>query len=182
LALRRRVALWGAAAALLLLPLLAMQVSDEVDWDAADFMVFGAMLALACGAWEAAARRSGSGAYRAGVGVAVAAGFLLVWVNLAVGVIGTEDDPANLMFAGVLTVAIGGAAAARARPGGLARAMLATALAQVLVAAVALVAGMRGGGASPPAEVIGLSAGFAGLWLVSARLFRRAAREEAHAG
>jgi hypothetical protein len=181
LALRRSVAPWGAAAALLLLPLLAMQVSDEVAWDAADFLVFGALLAIACGIWEAASRRSGSQAYRAGVAVAVAAGFLLVWVNLAVGVIGTEDDPANLMFAGVLAVGLAGAVAARARPGGLARAMLATALAQALVAAVALVAGMRGGGVSPPAEVIGLSAGFAGLWLLAAGLFRRAAREGAGA-
>ncbi len=35
---------------MLLLPLFAMQITDEVKWDAADFAIFGAMLAAGFGA------------------------------------------------------------------------------------------------------------------------------------
>jgi hypothetical protein len=76
-------------------------------------------------------------AYRSIVGVALAAAFLLVWVNLAVGIIGTEDYLANVMYVGVLAVGIIGAIIARFRPHGMARALFATALAQALVAVIA---------------------------------------------
>ena len=66
-----RMAVWGAAALMLLLPLFAMQITDEVKWDAADFAIFGAMLAAACGTFELAARITGDTLYRAAVGVAV---------------------------------------------------------------------------------------------------------------
>ena len=38
------------------------------------------------------------------VGFALAAAFILVWMNLAVSIIGTEDNPAKLMYGGVLPV------------------------------------------------------------------------------
>jgi hypothetical protein len=55
-----------------------------------------------------------------------------------------------------------------------ARALLATALAQALVAVIALVYGL-GGPASGPLEVVALNAFFAALFVGSAWLFRRAA-------
>lgn len=167
---RWRLALWGGAALTLLLPLVAMRFSGEVAWDAADFVLFGAMLVLACGAFEGVARLARDAAYRAAVGVALAAAFLLVWLNLAVGLIGSEDNPANLMFGAVLAVAVGGAAAVRLRAHAMARVMALTALVQVSVAVIALAAGMGNG--------VLLSGLFAALWLVAAALFRKAARQE----
>jgi len=110
---RWRIVAWGTAGILLLLPLVAMQFTDEVNWDEADFAVFGAMLAVACGTCELAARMTDNRAYRAAVGVAIAAAFILVWMNLAVGIIGSEDNPANLMYGGVLAIGIIGAVIAR---------------------------------------------------------------------
>src|SRR5688572_26940497 len=136
---RWRIALWGTAAFLLLLPLVAMQFTDEVNWDETDFIVFGAMLAVACGTYELAARMTGNTAYRAAIGTAVAAAFILVWMNLAVGIIGNEDNPANLMFGAVLAVGIIGSVIARFQPHGMARALVAMALAQALVAVIALI-------------------------------------------
>ncbi len=172
-----RRAAWGAAAALMLLPLLAMQVTEEVAWDVADFAIFAAMLISAGGVYELSARFSASSAYRAAIGLALATAFLLTWVNLAVGIVGTEDDPANLLCGGVLAVGIISAFIARFRPAGMARAFFATALAQALVAAVAVAAGM-GYPASPPLEILAVNALFAMLWLASASLFRKAAREK----
>jgi len=51
---RGRTVVWGAAA-LMLLPLLATLVTDEVKWDVADLAIFGAILAAACGIFELAA-------------------------------------------------------------------------------------------------------------------------------
>lgn len=166
-----RAAVWSLAALLLLLPVAAMQFTEEVNWGPADFIIFGAMLLAACGIYELAARITGSRAYRAAVGVAVATAFILIWINLAVGIIGTEDNPANLMFGGVIAIGIIGALIARFQPQGMARALLATAIAQALAAVTGLVVGWG-------EEAVVLPIFFTALWLASAGLFRKAARRE----
>lgn len=106
---RWRIAAWGIAAAFILLPLLAMLVTHEVNWGPADF-AFAAALVVGVGlTYELAVRTTNTCAYRAAVGIALAASFILVWINLAVGIIGSEDHPANLMYWGVLAVGIVGA-------------------------------------------------------------------------
>ncbi len=172
-----RRAPWLVAVLILLMPLAAMQFTEALAWDGADFALLGAMLFAACGACELAARTSGGTAYRAATTIAVAAALLLVWLNLAVGLIGSEDDPANLMHGGVLLLGIVLACIGRLRPRGMARALVATALAQVLVGAIAVLAGLGAEGANWPWTVVLLTAAFAALWLASAWLFRRAARE-----
>lgn len=165
---RWRIAMWGAAAALLALPLGAMRVTGEVRWGGADFLMFGAMLLLAGGAVELAVRRSRDRAFLLGAAVAVGTAFLLVWVNLAVGFIGAEGDPANLPFAGVLAVAALGALLSRGRARGLARAAAAAGCLQAAACAGAFAAGLP--------VPIAPSVAFTGLWLLSAAAFARAAR------
>ncbi len=152
--------MWGTAAFLLLLPLVAMQFTREVNWNLSDFVVIGVMLLAACGTYELGARMSSSTAYRAAFGIAVVAGFLLVWINLAVGIIGNENNRANLMFGGVLMVGAVGALIARFQPHGMARALVA----QALIAVIALVGGLSH-------EAVMMSAFFAALWLTSAGCF-----------
>jgi hypothetical protein len=165
---RWRPLVWGGAAALLLLPAVAMRFTDEVRWGPEDFTVFGAMLLAACGGCELAAWASRSAWYRLGAAVAIATAFLLLWINLAVGVIGGEGEPANALFAGVLAVGVAGASLARLRPRGMAIAALAAVLAQAAAAAVALVIA----GAWP---AFALSAAFVAPWLLAAWLFGKAA-------
>jgi hypothetical protein len=173
-----RVAL--ATLLVLLLPLLAMQFTGEVVWDLADFVVAGVLLFSAGLTYEVVARRVGNIAYRAAVGVAVAAALVLVWMNLAVGIIGSEDNPANLMYVGVLAVGIIGALIARLQPHGMARALFATAVAQALVGVIALIAGL-GYPWSGPLELTLLNGFFVGLFAGSALLFRRAAHRRTSA-
>jgi hypothetical protein len=179
---RWRIAGWSAATLLLLLPLVAMHFTDEVVWDVADFAVAGALLVGAGVTLELAARRTGNGAYRAAVGVALGAAVILVWVNGAVGVIGSESNDANLMYGGVLAVGVIGALIARFRPHGMARALLATALAQALVAVIALIAGLGSTRPIWPRDILMLTGFFVALWLGSASLFQKAARGEAKRG
>lgn len=166
-----RWAIWGLAACLWLLPLVAMQFTTEVKWTGSDFAVWGAMLGAACGAYELAARMTRNTAYRAAAGVALTAAFLLVWINLAVGVIGVEDNPANLMFAGVLAIGVASGAMARFHAAGMARALMATAAAQAAVAAIVVALGLG----DELNVVLGTTLLFGTLWLTSAWLFHRAA-------
>lgn len=111
-------------------------------------------------------------AYRFGVGVALAAVFLLVWVNAAVGGI-LGDDPANMMYFGVLLVGCFGAIIARLEPPGMSRALFATAFAVALIPAIALMIGTPAFANGVPA-VFGLHALFAVPFVGSALFFRRA--------
>ena len=165
-----RMVVWGLASALWLAPLVAMQFTREVNWTAGDFVVFGAMLLLALGAYEIGARLSSNRSYRAGVAVAVVGGFLLVWSNLAVGIIGDGESLANLAFFGVLLVGMIGALVAWFRPAGMARALYATAIANAALSLTCLAAGWDNRGAM-------LSLFFILFWLLSAGLFGKAARE-----
>ncbi|HEX8365127.1 MAG TPA: hypothetical protein VF603_07575 [Allosphingosinicella sp.] len=158
---------WGIAAALLVLPLVAMQFTDEVNWTPLDF-VFAAVLFGSVGlAFEMTVRKTGNMAYRGGVAVTLAAAFLTVWVNAAVGMIGAEDNPYNLLFLGVVVLASFGAIVARFRPAGMALASLLAAVAQAGLGLGGLSADPRGGV---------LSTGFALLWLLAAALFYNAAK------
>jgi hypothetical protein len=171
-----RIAL--ATALMLMVPFIAMQYTDEVNWSLLDFVVAGALLFSAGLTYHLVARRAGNIAYRIAIGIAVATALLLVWVNLAVGIIGSENNPANLMYFGVLTVGFVGALIARFQPRGMAGALLATAIAQMLVAALALIAKLDAN-ASPPLEVFVLNGFFATLWIASSLLFRRASIQNA---
>ncbi len=121
-------------------------------------------------------------AYKSAVGLALATPFLLVWIIGAVGVLGRAGDRADLMYIGVLAVGIMSAIIARFQPHGMARALFATALAQALVAVIALIAGMHQAPYSSVGEILGLNGFFVALFLGSAWLFRNAAREQTPAG
>ncbi|MFC2167646.1 hypothetical protein ACFLRW_01590 [Acidobacteriota bacterium] len=157
---------------ILLLLFLVMQISDEMDWDLADFAFVGALLIGAGLTYEWAARKSGHFAYRAAVVVALAAAFFLISGNAAVGIIGNEGNPANLMYIGVLAIGFLGGIIARFRAKGMARALFATALTQTLVTVIALVAEL-GSPWSGPRDRLFLNGFFIVLWVGSALLFRR---------
>lgn len=163
-----RIAGWGAAAALLLLPLIAMRFTSEVNWTLSDFVFAGVLIGGVGLVFELAVRMTPSLAYRGGVAFALAAAFMIIWANAAVGMIGSEDNPYNLLFIGVIALALAVAAAARLRASGMALAMAVAGIAHVLVALVGMSGDPRGGV---------LSAVFAAPWFLSAWLFGRAARE-----
>ena len=162
---------------ILLVPLLAMLFTDQVVWDLTDFIVAGALIFGTGLTYELVARKGGTMAYRVAVGIALAAALLLVWMNLAVGIIGSEDNPVNLMYFGVLAIGILGTTIARLRAQGMARTLFATAIAQELVPVIALIIkkpqvtsveasmGVLG--------VLGLNAFFVMMFIGSGLLFRR---------
>ena len=152
--------------ALLLVPLVAMQVADQVAWGPFDFVVAGGLALCAILAYELLRRTTRNLAYHAGAGAAMAAAFFLVWINVVVGMISNAGNHGNLIYGGVLVVGLLGAVLARFRAKGMARALFATALAQGLVAVIIQVKGWQ----SP----LLLNWMFAFVWLGSAALFQHA--------
>lgn len=170
-----RIAAWVAAALLLLLPLVAMPFTDEVNWTVGDFVFAGVLFFSSLGAYEIAARKASDTVYRAGVGLAVAATFLLIWGNAAVYI---SDSVADGMYYGVAVIGIIGVIIALFRPGGGARAMLAAALAMGVVSVIALVAGMVPNYYTSAFELLGITGFYVALFAGAAWLLRAAAREQ----
>lgn len=173
-----RAARWGAAAGLLCVPAIAMRFPGSgFDWTASDFVVMGVLFAAILGAYDFLASRAPSLAYRAASVLTTLGLFLLIWLNLAVGIIGSENNDANFMFAGIIAIIVGGACIAGFRPAGMGRALLAAAAAQLAVGVIALAGDLGVDGRAWPRDVIVLTGFFTGLWAVAGTLFRMSARE-----
>ena len=159
---------------ILLVPLVAMQFTDEVQWDLTDFIIMGAILFGIGLAYELIAKRSNQAVYRFAFGVGLLGAFLLFWINGAVGIIG--DGPVNMLYGAVFLVGLIGSVVSRFKPRGMAITLFAAAVTQMLIPIMALIIW------PPPViswspSVFGvfvLNAFFALLLVVSALLFRRA--------
>ena len=170
-----RIAGWSAAAALILLPLVAMQFTSEVNWTASDFL-FAAIMFGSVGLGLELAVRKGNRAYTIAAALALLVSFLSFWFTGAVGIIGNEAEDSNLLFLGVIAIALAGSVIALFRPAGMAVVMVVAAVAQAAVPVVASIIGDSKTAAIWAPEVIILTLIFTALWLVAARLFRKAAR------
>ena len=179
LAINKRILrLLAIIAGLLLIPLVAMQFTHEVNWTLSDFFVMGSLLFMAGAAYEIVARRSNKTVYRGAVFLAILGGLLLFWVNAAVGIIGNEDQLVNLLFGLVFLVAVLGSAFVRFKASGMSKVLYATVLIQMAVPAMALLIW------PPPATswspgiegVFLLCLFFSMIFAVSAFLFHRAAK------
>ncbi len=118
--------------------------------------------------------------YRLALAVAVGTVLFLLLGIGALGVIGS-GGPADRVYLAVPVVLVLGSVLARLRPGGMAVTMLATAATQVLAPVVAFAAGLEGTEGASVLDVVGLTGMFAGLFLLSAWLFRRSARQRTRA-
>jgi peptidoglycan/LPS O-acetylase OafA/YrhL len=76
-------------AVLLLVPLIAMQFTDEVNWKLADFVIAGILLFGAGLVCEFILRKIKTKENRIALIVVTVAVLLLIWAELAVGIFGT---------------------------------------------------------------------------------------------
>src|SRR5262249_36751543 len=145
------------------------------------FLLVGAVGTLLFGiglTFQMVIRKLGTRAYRAAAGVALGTVFLLVWGNFVQGA--DDVNPAAFGYFVVPMVGITGAAIARFQSNGMARALFVTALAQALVLVIVLI--FRNPQVTPWTAAVlrgfGGNAANAMFFVVSALLFRKAAREE----
>ena len=71
---------------ILMVPLIAMQFTDEVDWDLTDFVVMGALLFGTGLVYELIARKVTGPRNRAILAIVLVGAMLLIWADLAVGI------------------------------------------------------------------------------------------------
>lgn len=162
-------------AAILAIPLVAMQFNDEVVWTLSDFVLAGTLIFGTGALYLLATRMSANTAYRAGAGLALATTFVLVWVNGAVGIIGDSD--VNMLYVAVPMVELAGALIVGFRAIGMARALFAAALVQALVPVIALA--IREPDFAPGVlQVFFLNSIFVALFGGAGFLFQRAACEQ----
>ena len=86
---KRLIIILAAMSGILLIPFIAMQFTDEVDWTFRDFAIMGVLLygtGLIC---ELVLRTVKSVPGRILICAAVVIAFLLIWAELAVGIFGT---------------------------------------------------------------------------------------------
>jgi len=182
----RRRSLWKipafVTALVLLIPLLGNRFVDGWNWEFRGFVLAGTLVFGTALTYELITRNVDRIAYRAAVGVALAAGFVLVWGNF----VQAADDvnPAAVMYFGVPILGVIAASMARFKPDGMSRALFATALAQAVVLAIALMIRNPQVTSWTPAVLrgFGMNAFFVMVFLGSALLFRKAARAESAPG
>jgi peptidoglycan/LPS O-acetylase OafA/YrhL len=86
---KRLVGIVLTVALLLLIPFIAMQFTNEVNWTLFDFMVAGVLLlgtGLLC---ELVIRKVKNIKYRLAICGVILIALLLIWIELAVGIFGT---------------------------------------------------------------------------------------------
>ncbi len=164
---------------LLLIPLIGMQFNSEIKWSVEDFIIAGLLLLGAGFVYELISKVSKNQPYRFAVGITVVTALFLVWANLAVGLIGNENNPANLLYGLVLVTGVIGALVTRLKPLGMRHVLIAMAIVQVLVPVAALII-WRPDISTWLAlfnivQVLAVNFLFVLLWLFSAALFKRSA-------
>lgn len=161
-------AAWVAAAVLIAAPAVAMLFTSEVQWTASDFALLAGLLGAVLLPFQLALPRVRNLAALAGVGAALCTAFLIVMVNLAVGIVGDGSDPINALFFALILLPLIGAIRYRGSPARMAAVMAATAaLHATILAALAVLT---------PEPGVWLSGLFVAGWAASAVFFAVAAR------
>lgn len=167
--------LWVGALVLLLVPFVAMRVTTEVNWSLGDFIFAALMLSALCGLVQLAVRRSSKATYRWAMALAALGGFAVIWVNLAVGIVASEDNPYNGVFMAIIVATAVASALVRLRPRAMARIVPVTAVSLLLALGIGQMLGSDERHDTRLAEWTGVTL-FAGMFGASALLFRDSAR------
>lgn len=74
------------AVGILIVPLVAMRFSGEVNWDTADFLIMGTLIFGTAMVFEFAMSQMRDTTHRILIGTAIIALFIYIWAELAVGI------------------------------------------------------------------------------------------------
>lgn len=167
-----------ATGLLLLIPFIAMKFSEDMVWTLSDFILAGIMIFGTGLTYTLVTRKSEEIVYRVAVGFALFTGLFLIWSNIAVGLIGSDNNEFNSLYFLVIGVGVMGAFIARFKATGLMFTLLAMAATQAIIAIAALFTGMADVPESSVYEILAVNGFFITLFVVAAMLFRNAAQEQ----
>lgn len=127
--------------AILLVPLFVMLFNGEITWTLFDFIIAGLLIFGTGLAYQFVSTKVKGREYKVALVLILGSSFFLIWSNLAVGIIGSEDNPFNLMYFGVIIIGIIGSLLSRFQAKGMAKTAYVMAIAQILVPIIALYIG-----------------------------------------
>ena len=114
---------------------------------------------------------------RSALGLALFTSFLIVWMNAAVGIIGSEENRINIIYYGLVIFSIIWVMFENYSVLGFARSMFASMIVAVLLGvSVMIIAGINGVSFIGLIQIAALNGMFATLYGISALLFRRSAQ------
>ena len=157
---------------LLLIPLITMQFSDDVLWTFTDFIFAGGLILGTGCSFILFAQKESDLIFRVATGLALFSTLFMIWANLAVGLIGNESDPINLLYFVILAIGIAGTFIAKFKPVVMARVLFIMATGIIAITIYALISEWREVAGSSLLEVIGVNALFVVLFMISAGLFQ----------
>jgi len=108
---------------LLVIPLVANFTVEGFNWNPGAFVFLWLVMVAIGVAYKLATHSAGNNAQRLATVIALGTGFLIFWGNLAVGFIGSDDNPVNLLYLAVLVLGAIGAVRVRFAAVGMARTM-----------------------------------------------------------
>ena len=123
-------------------------------------------------------RSTKSNIFKFAVGFSLFSGFFLVWVNLAVGIIGSEDNPINMAYFIVILIGLVGANLVKLKADGMKKVMGVMAASIIVITFVALLTGAQNLPHSSVTHILAVNAVLAFFFIQSAFLFHYAAMRQ----
>lgn len=161
-------------ACILMIPLVAMQFTEEVNWSLSDFIIMGTLIFGTGVVYDWISSRGNNKLYRIAVSIAVFTVFLLTWVNMAVGIIGSDKNDANLMYFSLIPIGLAGALIVKFQANGMAVVAFVLAGIQMLIPITAFIINKPDFDPGV-AAVFAINAIFSVLFIGSGLLFKRSA-------
>lgn len=162
---------------LLLVPLIAMNFTDEINWTFSDFVIAGGMLFGSGLSFLLIIRTSTNIWYHAAIGITLCTMLFLVWSNLAVGLIGSEDNSINGLYLIVIFVGIIGAVISKLQAKGMTIVLFIQSLIIFLIAGIAVLIDHSLLGEKSFNLLLGVTLFFSSLFAIAGWLFHYSKRK-----
>lgn len=167
-----RIIAWALVAFLIALPAIAMAAGAEgVDWGSEDFIAATILLGGAGLVVEALVRVSRDWCYRIAAVLVTFGALFTIWSNLAVGIVGNEDNPFNITYFLIVPLLALGAIFVKLRARGMAAVARVAAIFYIAMGIAAFAAGIG----EPAPFIIGIHVLFVTIFVGAAALFQQAA-------
>lgn len=163
-----------AGLGLISIPLIAMQFTAEVVWTVFDFGIAWSLIFGAGFTFQLVSKKTENSAYKIATGLAVFASLAILWVNGAVGIIGNESNPLNLLFGVVLMMVVFGSYIAKLEAKGMSRVMVVTAVTQILITFSGTMIHLGQNPGYQFSGILRITMIFTVVWLLASLFYRRA--------
>lgn len=124
-------------AASMVVALVGLTLAGKLDWGVMDFVFVAVVLFGGLGAYRFVSGRGQGRTFHLAVALSLITALSMIWITLAVGIIGSEDNQANIMYVAVLGIGLLGSIIARFRAPGMKWTMVWVTIAQFAVTILA---------------------------------------------